>query len=223
MKPLPIGGANVIGAPALGFADDGDLVGEVEFRQRIGRRQPRLEPIPAGAAFDVPPHVGHLDGLAGERDVILVDHDRPHGERPPAERDVSPGNPGRPRGAKHKITRACEALLEKDAAAITAKAIELAKTGDLTALRLCLDRIVPPRRERAIVFDLPRVNALADLPRALSCILEAVSRGEILPSEGASLASLLAATRSGFEAVEVEARLAELERRWQEEGLHNGK
>lgn len=101
-------------------------------------------------------------------------------------RPFAPGNPGRPRGAKHKITRACEALLEKDAAAITAKAVELAKAGDLTALRLCLDRIVPPRRERAIVFDLPPINAIADLPSALLCVLKAVSRGEILPSEAAS-------------------------------------
>jgi hypothetical protein len=45
-------------------------------------------------------------------------------------------------------TLAVEALLDGEAETITRKAIELAKEGDLTALRLCLDRIAPPRKDR---------------------------------------------------------------------------
>jgi len=41
---------------------------------------------------------------------------------------------------------------------ITRKAIELAKRGDLVALRLCLERIVPPRRDRPVNFTLPEIN-----------------------------------------------------------------
>jgi hypothetical protein len=52
----------------------------------------------------------------------------------------APGNPGRQRGARNKVTRAAEALLGRDAAALTKKAIALAKDGDVTALRLCLER-----------------------------------------------------------------------------------
>jgi hypothetical protein len=52
------------------------------------------------------------------------------------------GNPsGKPKGARNKTTLAMEKLLDDDAATITSKAIELAKNGDLTALRLCLERI----------------------------------------------------------------------------------
>ena len=58
-----------------------------------------------------------------------------------------PGNPGRPKGARHKTTLAIEALLDGEAEALTRKAIELAKAGDLVALRLCLDRICPPRKD----------------------------------------------------------------------------
>ncbi|MGB8669027.1 MAG: DUF5681 domain-containing protein [Pseudolabrys sp.] len=55
------------------------------------------------------------------------------------------GNPsGKPKGARNKTTVAREKLLDDDAATITSKAIELAKNGDLTALRLCLERIIPP-------------------------------------------------------------------------------
>ena len=55
---------------------------------------------------------------------------------------------GRPRGARNKATIAAEALLDGEAEAITRKAIELAKTGDITAIRLCLERIIPARRDR---------------------------------------------------------------------------
>jgi hypothetical protein len=66
-----------------------------------------------------------------------------------ATRNLRPGqsgNPaGRPRGVRNKTTLAVEALLGDEAQTITRRAIELAKAGDRTALRLCLDRIEPPR------------------------------------------------------------------------------
>jgi len=57
------------------------------------------------------------------------------------------GNPnGRPAGARNKATETAELLLDGEAAALTRKAVELALAGDAMALRLCLDRIIPPRR-----------------------------------------------------------------------------
>ena len=59
------------------------------------------------------------------------------------------GNPaGKPCGARHRTTRAAELLLDGEARALTRKCIELAKEGDRSALRLCLERIIPPRRDR---------------------------------------------------------------------------
>jgi hypothetical protein len=70
------------------------------------------------------------------------------------------GNPaGRPRGAGNKTTLAVEALLDGEAKTITRKAIELAKAGDISALRLCLDRIAPPRKDRPVLFDVPKINS----------------------------------------------------------------
>jgi hypothetical protein len=58
-------------------------------------------------------------------------------------RPFQPGNAGRPRGSRGKATVAAEKLLDGEAKALTRKAIDLAKEGDTTALRLCLERIVP--------------------------------------------------------------------------------
>ena len=67
------------------------------------------------------------------------------------------GNPnGKPKGTRHRVTVAAEALMEGEAEAITRKAIELAKGGDGPALRLCMDRIYPPRKDRSVQAAVPR-------------------------------------------------------------------
>src|SRR4029077_11874899 len=72
------------------------------------------------------------------------------------------GNPaGRPMGARHKATVEDEALLDGGAEALTRKAVEMALAGDGTALRLCLDRIIPPRRERPGRFPKPGLQTSA--------------------------------------------------------------
>ena len=69
------------------------------------------------------------------------------------------GNPnGRPPGSRNKTTLAVESLLDGEAENLTRKAIELAKDGDLTALRLCLERIAPPRKDRPVTFSLPKLE-----------------------------------------------------------------
>lgn len=63
-----------------------------------------------------------------------------------------PGNPGKPRGARHKATQAALALLDGEAATLTRKAVEMALEGDTTALRLCLERIHRLARVRCRVY-----------------------------------------------------------------------
>src|SRR4028119_58413 len=67
-----------------------------------------------------------------------------------------PGNPGRWRGSRNRATLALEALLDGEAEALTRKAIEMAMDGDTTAMRLVMDRIMPPRKERPVMFALPK-------------------------------------------------------------------
>ena len=72
------------------------------------------------------------------------------------------GNPGRPRGARHKVTQAIEAMLEGQQEALTQAVIDKALEGDVTALRLCLDRIAPARKDAPVSFALPEIETAED-------------------------------------------------------------
>lgn len=64
-------------------------------------------------------------------------------------------SPGRAAGSRHKVTLQVEALLGGEAEKLTRKAIEKALEGDAVALRLCLDRLAPPRRAPSVDITLP--------------------------------------------------------------------
>lgn len=122
------------------------------------------------------------------------------------------GNPaGRPRGARHKTTLAIEALLEGQHEALTNKAVEMALAGDTVALRLCLDRIAPARKDVPIAFDLPSIKTAADTVEASSSLLSAVAAGEVTPDEAGRVMALLTAHKSLVEATDLEQRLEALE------------
>lgn len=101
------------------------------------------------------------------------------------------GNPaGKPKGVRNRSTLAAEALLDGEAEQLTRKAIELALAGDTIALKLCLERILPPRKDRAVMFSLPGLKN-ADRASSITAILEAVSQGSITPSEAEMVVKLL--------------------------------
>jgi hypothetical protein len=122
-----------------------------------------------------------------------------------------PGNAGRPRGARHRTTLAIEALLEGQHEALTQKAIEKALEGDVVALRLCLDRVAPARKDAPIAFGLPKVETAEDTLAASASVLAAVAGGDITPEEGARVMALLAAHRGMIETNNIEARVRALE------------
>jgi hypothetical protein len=102
------------------------------------------------------------------------------------------GNPaGKPAGARHRATLAAEALLDGEAETLTRRAIELALAGDPIALRLCLDRVLAPRRERPVRFALPELRSAGDAGAAMAAILAAVALGNICLGEAAELAKLV--------------------------------
>ena len=122
------------------------------------------------------------------------------------------GNPyGKPKGARNKTTVAMEKLLDDDAATITSKAIELAKNGDLTALRLCLERIIPPRKDRPVNFDMPEIKAPSDALVAATAIMRAVAAGELTPSEAAELSKTIDSFVRVAETADLAERIKRLE------------
>ena len=122
------------------------------------------------------------------------------------------GNPtGRPPGSRNKTTLAIEAMLDGDAETITQKVIELAKGGDLTAIRICMDRLCPPRKDRHVTFEMPKLEKAADAVMAAAAIVDAVAAGDLTPSEAAELSRVVNAYATTLEAADFDARLRKLE------------
>jgi hypothetical protein len=102
-------------------------------------------------------------------------------------------------------------LLDGQATALTQKAIDLALTGDLAALRLCLDRILPPRKDSPVAFDLPEMKTLNDAVPAMGALVKAVGRGDLTPTEAGELTKMVQAFAKIIETAELEERVRKLE------------
>lgn len=128
-------------------------------------------------------------------------------------RPFEPGNPGKPKGARHKLTLMAERLMEDDAEQVVASVLAAAKSGDMTAARLVLERIVPVRKGRPVVFDLPAIETASDVVKALGVLVSEVASGTVTPDEAATVAGLLEAKRKALETEDIERRVAALEER----------
>lgn len=122
------------------------------------------------------------------------------------------GNPAGPgTGSRNRATKAAEALLDGDAERLTRKAVEMALDGDTTALRLCLERIAPPRKDAPVRFELPRIETAAEATQAMAAVVEAVAAGDLTPGEAQTVAGVVETYRKTLETAELEARVAALE------------
>jgi hypothetical protein len=116
-----------------------------------------------------------------------------------------------PPGTRHRATRLAQQLLDGEAEAVTRAVIAAAKGGDVTAARLVLERLVPPRRSVPVELALPKIETAEDLVAASGAILAAVAAGEILPDEAERLARVLTAHAGTIETAQLARRLDELE------------
>ncbi|HET9817407.1 MAG TPA: DUF5681 domain-containing protein [Xanthobacteraceae bacterium] len=122
------------------------------------------------------------------------------------------GNPaGRPRGSRNKTTVLLQNLLEGEAEAIARKAIEMAKDGDMTAIRVCMDRLAAIRRKDPIAFELPPVGKARDAAAAIATVISALSAGELTTGEAAEAAKLVDVYVRTLQATDFEERLERLE------------
>jgi hypothetical protein len=127
------------------------------------------------------------------------------------EKGVS-GNPaGRPAGSRNGATLACESLLEGQAEALTQKAVELALAGDTVALKLCLDRIYPARKDRPVTFPLPPISSPRDAAEIAAAIAQAVAAGHITPSEAAEFGRVIEIYVRAYQTAELDDRVARVD------------
>jgi len=118
------------------------------------------------------------------------------------------GNPfGRRVGCRNKTTITAAAFLAGESEALTRKAVELALVGDPTAMRLCVERILPPCRERTVKFVLPPIESAADIAPAMKAVTSALAGGVITPGEAATIAAVVDTFVRAIETSDFERRL----------------
>src|SRR5713226_3504119 len=98
---------------------------------------------------------------------------------------------GRPQGSRNKATLALQEMLDGHGESITRKCALLALQGDPTAMRLCMERLLPPRRDQPVKFKLPAVTTAAEVAAAVSAVLQAVAGGQLTPAEGQMIVAIL--------------------------------
>jgi F0F1-type ATP synthase gamma subunit len=123
------------------------------------------------------------------------------------------GNPaGRPRGSRNKMTVLMQNLLEGEAEAIARKAIEMAKAGDMAAIRVCMDRLASIRRKDPVAFELPPVDKARDTVAAVAAVVSAVAAGDLTTCEAAEVAKIIDVYVRALSTTAFEERLEKLER-----------
>ena len=116
--------------------------------------------------------------------------------RKPRGRPI-PTNPGRPRGSKNKVTQIDEELAEGQAEQLVRKVLRLAQAGDVSCLRMVLERIWPPRKSPPINVTMPPTNSSQDVLDAIAAT--ALGQGRLTPDEIMALPSVVGRSMCGWE------------------------
>jgi hypothetical protein len=124
-------------------------------------------------------------------------------------RPFAKGNPGRPRGSKNRTTAIAQALLADEETELVRKAIDLAKAEDVQMLKFLLDRLLP--KERLIKVDIPRLDFADEAIDAMAAISGAIAEGQITPSEGADLSSMISGYSRTLDVAELSKRIEAIE------------
>jgi hypothetical protein len=133
----------------------------------------------------------------------------------PRGRPFQPGNTygkGRPKGSRNKFTLAAQRLLEEHCESLTRKCVIDAMRGDRQAMRLCMERVLPARRDAPVQTKLLRVKTAQDVAAAQQAILDGILRGQTTPSEGEMISNVVEKRRKAIETIELVQRVEELER-----------
>jgi len=131
----------------------------------------------------------------------------------PFEPGQSGNAKGRPKGSRNAVTLLAENLLDGQAEAIIRKLLDKALEGDSAAMRLALERMLPPKRYRAVNIEFEgEINTPADAVRASSAVLSACANGDMSSEEAAQMMGLITTHVKLVEVADVTARVTALEK-----------
>lgn len=126
------------------------------------------------------------------------------------------GNPkGKPVGTKSRYTLMREALAD-DLPMLLSRTKEAALEGDMVAMRLLLERALPPIKATSGALELPSLATARTLTGKANAILSAISCGYLSPDVGSALISSLGQVAKLTEFDDLERRIEILE------GMTNG-
>jgi len=120
---------------------------------------------------------------------------------------------GRPKGIQDRRT-ALRELLDPHSKALVKKAVEMAKEGDMGALRLCLERLIPPIKSKDDPVIVKGLKGDASLVKQGQVIVSAMAAGDITPAEASTLIQAISQQARIIEIEELEKRLATLEKKY---------
>jgi len=121
------------------------------------------------------------------------------------------GNPGRPPGSRNRTIRLLEQLMAGDAEQMVQKLVDLGKSGNLRAIQLVLDRVLPRRTGRPLEFALPDVNKVHDVVPAMAAITAGINSGVLTAEEAGQLMRVLEGYAKVFTAHDLATRLENVE------------
>lgn len=125
------------------------------------------------------------------------------------------GNPqGRPTGTSNLA--ALRAMLATHVPGLLTQLVILAKSGDVTAIRLVLERVLPPLRAQDEAVTLPALTGTLT-ERGAAILAEMVS-GNVTPQQAGELLSAISAQGKLREADELEKRIRSLEEKLSQPG-----
>ena len=175
---------------------------------------------------DMPPIVGPIDESTSGRSIAMTEDASDPSDKPKACADPwtwrkgaewKKGHAANPTGKnqhtyRNKAARAAESLFDGEVEHLTRRCVDMALAGDPQAMRICMDRLLPPVKSRPFKFKIPELRTIADAQNALSTIIAATACGAILSDDAATLASIISAFVRTTEVAELESRLCALEK-----------
>jgi hypothetical protein len=132
----------------------------------------------------------------------------------PRGRPFEPGNRfgrGRPKGSRNRDTAPAKKLLEEYASHLTRKLIAQALEGNVQALRICMDRLMPAPRDASVPINLSKIKSAEDVANAAEKVMRGLGKGDLSPSECERLMNVLESQSRVIESAGTEQRVQKLE------------
>jgi hypothetical protein len=125
------------------------------------------------------------------------------------------GNPrGKAKGTKNRATLAAEQLLQGELESICRRLIQEATSGNMQAIKMILDRVLPPKRNSYTSFYLPNFDDSTGILHAIDSIMKAVSQGNLSVEDAEMLTRMVDTYMRAKETYDYEERLSKFEQKF---------